>query len=159
MENAPRQMHMKGYVTTHDSIAGRSARDLEQALGFQIGSLNAGYHVYELSGAVALGEFEWKDRTSYSDGWHFDPTIQEYVQRPDELRAHLGKANGWDEAATDRKIEQFMRQQCLMLNQRSGPSRIVKIVARGKIAGFPDAPYRNIRQWKLTVPKLFALAK
>lgn len=159
MTNAqqPPVAFMKGYVTTYAAIAGSSLRDLEQRLGFQPGALADGYCIYALTSPVAADEFDWKDRTRYSDGWHYDPSIDEYVQRRDELRAHLGKSNSWDEAATDRQLERFMQEQQRRLNVRSGPDRIVKVRPKGLVANFPDSPFRNVPQWRLTVAKTFRL--
>ena len=147
----------KGYVTTYSAIAGKRPAELDAALGFAHGTLQAGFFVYALASPVANGEFVWRDRTHYSAGWHYDPTIREYVQRRDEFRAHLGKVHGYDEAATDRKIQQFMEQQRIALNTRSGPGRIVKVIPKHGPAGFPDSLLRNVPQWELTVYKSFLL--
>ena len=140
-------------------VAKRDRRDLERALGFNAGALKAGYSVYALISPIALGEFEWKDRTRYSDGWHFDPTIGEYVQRADELRAALGKQNNWQEDATDRQIKILMEKQRECLNVRSGPNRIVKVSAKQKVASYPDSPFFDVPQWRLTAPKAFVLLR
>ena len=68
--------YFSGYVTTYASVTGKSGFALEQVLGFYPGALGKGFLVYQLAEPVALGDFEWKDRTAYSDGWHFDPAIQ-----------------------------------------------------------------------------------
>lgn len=151
-------VYFKGYVTTYAAIAGKSIQELEKTLGFHIGSLNSGYKVFELSEPVFKNDFEWKDRTAYSDGWHWDPTINEYVQRWDEFRAHLGRANDYDEAATDSQLNQFMEEQLRLLNVRSGGGRIVKLVPGGRVPAFPDSPFRNVPQWKLTIVKRFSPA-
>jgi hypothetical protein len=148
---------MKGYVTTYAAIAGKSASELEQSLGFHPGALTSGYLVYALSSPVAVGEFEWKDRTKYSDGWHYDLSINEYVQRRDELRAHLGKSNNWDEVATDLQLARFMEEQRRRINVRAGSERIVKVKPKGTVANFPDSPFRSIPQWRLNVIKTFRL--
>lgn len=144
-----------GYVTTLASIQRRNAVQLEAALGFAPGSLAAGYVVYALADPVGAADFEWKDQTTYSDGWHFDPTIGEYVQRQDELRAHWGKRNDYSERATDAKLHEIMASHVRRLNVRHGPERIVKVLARGRISAFPDSPLRGIPQWKLRSRKSF----
>jgi hypothetical protein len=144
-----------GYVTTLDSVARRGSVELARALGFAPGALMGGYVVYALADPVALPDFEWKDRTSYSDGWHFDPRIGEYVQRQDELRAHWGKRSGYDESATDARLREIMAGHVRRLNVRHGPERIVKVLARGPVSAFPDSPLRGIPQWKLRVRKSF----
>jgi hypothetical protein len=149
------QERFPGYVTTLASISGRTADQLELALGLGAGSLAAGFYVFALAEPVGLGDFEWKDRTTYSDGWHFDSSIGEYVQRRDELRAHLGKLHSYNEASTDRKIRELMEVQLKRLNVRVGPQRIIKVLSKGRVATFPDSPHRNVPQWKLVVPKLF----
>lgn len=146
-----------GYVTTLASITGKTAPEIELSLGFGAGALAKGFYVYALADHVELADFEWKDRTTYSDGWHFDPSIDEYVQRQDELRAHLGKLNAYDEAATDAKILDLMRLQRRRLNVRSGPERIVKVLSKVDVKSYPDSPHRNVPQWKLRVRKAFTL--
>jgi hypothetical protein len=146
---------LAGYVTTMASIVGRTAPELERSLGFGDGSLADGFLVYALDDPVAVDDFEWKDRTTYSDGWHYDWTIDEYVQRRDELRAHLGKQHDYDEAKTDAELLAFMRAQADRLNVRAGPERIVKVLAKGRIADFPDSRLRNVPQWRLRVDKAF----
>jgi len=113
--------------------------------------------IYALVAPVAIGEFEWKDRTRYSDGWHYDPSINEYVQRRDELRAHLGRLNSWDEAATDRQLDQFMEQQRGRLNVRGGPDYIRQGETKRAGRAFPDYSFRNVAQWQLAVVKAFRL--
>jgi hypothetical protein len=144
-----------GYVTTLASITRRSPMQLEQVLGFAPGSLAAGYVVYALSDPIGFSDFEWKDQTAYSDGWHFDPSIGEYVQRQDELRAHWGKHKNYDESATDAKLREIMAGQLRRLNVRHGTERIIKVVPKGTIPAFPDSPVRGIPQWKLRARKTF----
>jgi hypothetical protein len=96
-----------GYVTTFDSVARRTPAELERILRFAPGSLASGYSIYALVDPIGLDDFEWKDQTAYSDGWHFDPGINEYVQRRDELRALWGKAYAYDEARTDAKLTEI----------------------------------------------------
>jgi hypothetical protein len=145
----------KGYVTTQAAITGRNATEIEIALGFGPGSLADGFYVFALAEPIEVKDFEWKDRTMYSDGWHYDPSIGEYVQRRDELRAHLGKLNSYNEAVTDGKIVDIMQGQVQRLNVRSGPERIVKVVPKGRVSSFPDSPHRNVPQWELRFPKSF----
>jgi hypothetical protein len=152
-----RFVFLRGYVTTYAAVAGRSSTVLERALGLGPGSLRAGYAVYELSAYVYSKEFEWKDRTMFSDGWHEDPSINEYVQRFDELRAHYGKRNNWSETATDAQLRRFLALQQSRLNVRVGASRIVKVVTTAPVLSFPDSPLRDIPQWRLTVRKPFRL--
>lgn len=152
---------MDGYVTTHAAIAGKNVRDLEQALGFLPGALTKGYRVYELISPVTMDEFEWKDRTRYSGGWHYDPPSNEYIQRHDQLRFHLAKSNGWNEAAADAQLKRFMEEHCVRLNVRTGPERIVKVDPLVKVQqgfdSYPDSPYLDIPQWRLKVAKTFSL--
>jgi hypothetical protein len=161
------RIHTMGYVTTLAAIQGRSPADVEQRLGFGPGSLKSGYDIYALVAPVLLKEFEWKDQTAYSDGWHFDASVKPFndrgdptvygVQRRDELRAHLGKLHNYNEAAVDRALDAIMRVQLAKLNVRVGSERIVKVVSRSKVPTFPSSPFRNIPQWRLTVEKLFVL--
>lgn len=146
---------LQGYVTTLTSITGRVSSEVEKSLGFAPGSLCGGYRVYVLIDQVARDDFEWKDRTRYSDGWHFDPEIREYVQRRDELRANLGKRLGYDEQAADATLREFMTRQVQRLNVRSGPERIVKVVPAGPIGAFPDSPLPGVPQWRLLFKKRF----
>jgi hypothetical protein len=156
---------LKGYVTTLSSVTGRSETELEERLGFNRGSLGGGYYIYALAAPVSLTDFEWKDQTAYSDGWHFDPSITPFkaqgdatvygVQRQDELRAHLGKIHDYDEAATDRAIDDIMRIQVAKLNVRIGNERIVKVISKSPVSGFPASPFRRVPQWNLKVLKAF----
>jgi hypothetical protein len=146
---------LAGYVTTFGSIARRSSAQLDQALGFAPGSLAAGYVVYALTDPIGPADFEWKDQTAYSDGWHFDRNIGEYVQRKDELRAHWGKQTSYDESATDAKLREITASHVNRLNVRHGPDRIVKVVPTRSVSSFPDSPLHGIPQWKLRVRKAF----
>lgn len=156
-------MQKKGYVTTFQSIAGKSPTELERTLGFSAGALQGGYDVFALKSPVSIDEFDWRDRTRYSAGWHADPTIKFgsnpstvwLVQRRDELRAALGKLNNYDERATDAAITRMLTVELGKLNVRSGPGRIVKVEPRQRPAGYPDSPYRDIPQWELKVLKDF----
>jgi hypothetical protein len=155
----------KGYVTTAGSIGGKSNVELARALGFAPGSLNSGYEIYRLVEPVYVNEFDWRDRTRYSAGWHIDPTIRFgsdpnarwAVQRRDELRAALGKQNNYNEKLTDAAIERILGAELQKLNVRSGPGAIVKLRPKNMPSGFPDSPYRNIPQWELKVSKSFKL--
>ena len=147
-----------GYVTTWSAIAGKGAEALEEALGFAPASLSAGFAVYTLLEPVRAEEFEWKDRTAYSNGWHYDASIAEYVQRRDELRAHFGRRTGWDEVASDEQLTLFMDRQLRRLNVRVGSERIVKLRPLMAVSHYPDSPLRRVPQWRLTKPKHFVLA-
>jgi hypothetical protein len=148
-------VQLKGYVTTHRSVAGRSHAELANVLGLAPGALNNGYRVYQLDDYVGPGDFEWKDRTRYSDGWHFDRAIAEYVQRADELRAHLGKRHAYNESVVDHELAVFWVDQLLKLRVRSGPDRIIKVVPDDEGSAYPDSELRNIPQWKLKNRKQF----
>ncbi len=146
---------LKGYVTTYASVAGRNHVELANVLGLGRGALNNGYKLYQLVESVGSGDFEWKDRTRYSDGWHFNPAIDEYVQRVDELRAHLGKHHGYNESVVDSQLSMFRLDHLHKLNVRSGPERIVKVVPNDRGIDYPDSEFRDIPQWKLKNPKQF----
>ena len=155
----------KGYVTTLGSVSGKSDAELASALGFNAGSLRAGYEIYRLVDPVFINEFDWRDRTRYSAGWHIDPTIrfgsspnvQWGVQRRDELRAALGKQYNYNERLTDLAIERILSAELVKLNVRAGPGTIVKVRPKNSPSDFPDSPYRNIPQWELKVYKSFIL--
>jgi hypothetical protein len=154
METTSRQQ-LNGYVTTYSAVAGRSHAELEDVLGFAPGAFSNGLRAYQLSEPIGPNDFEWKDRTRYSGGWHFDPSITEYVQRADELRAHLGKQRGYEEVVVDRELAAFQLAQLKRLNVRSGPDRIVKVVPNGKANSYPNSEFRNIPQWRLKSDKQF----
>ncbi len=164
-QTLPQAPFFKGYVTVLAAVEHKSKTELERALGFNTNALRQGYRLYALMGLVGLNEFEWKDRTRYSDGWHADPTIKLSstedlvwsVQRQDELRAALGKQHGYDEKATDRAISDIMAKQLAKLNVRVGPDRIVKVVLNSPPTAYPDAEFRNVPQWRLKTPKPFTL--
>jgi hypothetical protein len=149
------ELSMKGYVTIYKAVTGLGHAELEHVLGFDPGTLGNGYRVYQLAEFVGPNDFEWKDRTKYSGGWHFDFSTGEFVQRFDELRAHLGKTNEYNEVVVDKKLEQFHASQVNRLNVRSGPERIIKIVPYIISKVFPDSPFGNIPQWRLTKEKTF----
>ena len=144
-----------GYVTTMESIAGKNSRDLERSLGYAASSLATGFYVYALLDVVGIADFEWKDQTVYSGGWHWDPTISEYVQRGDELRAQLGKLNQYDEAKTDQAIRLVMLRQVERLNVRVGPKRIVKVFPKQEVLKYPPANFYSIPQLCLLHRKSF----
>jgi hypothetical protein len=146
---------MKGYVTIFDAVVGRSAIELEQVLGFYPGSLMSGYQIYGLSAPVCVGEFRWKDKTMFSGGWGNDASINESVQRDDELRFELWKASSWNETISEGQLKLFMASQCDLLNVRFGGSRIVKVVPLGVVLEYRDSEFNDVPQWELTVPKLF----
>ena len=156
----------KGYVTTLESILGKTDCELEQSLGFSSGRLKHGYKVYALSDKVYTGEFIWRDKTRYSAGWHGDPSIKFgsdpnlvwCAQRWDELRAALGRKLNYDESAVDREMAQIMERSLIDLNVRTGARKIVKVVPEEKEPdGYPDAESGNVPQWELVVRKHFTL--
>ena len=159
MNPSPRgtEKSFSGYVTTFSAIDGKSVSEVERSLGFNPGALRDGYLVYELLSPVELADFEWKDRTTYSGGWHLDRSINEYVQRGDELRSHFGKHTNYDEPATDALLQRVMENQRRRLNIRDGADRIIKVIPKGRISSFPDASLRNLPQWELKAgsPKKF----
>ncbi|MEP6766369.1 MAG: hypothetical protein ABJB66_18800 [Gemmatimonadaceae bacterium] len=145
-----------GYVTTYKSVAHRGESVLEQTLGFNFGALRKGYSVYELKSRIELPDFSWKDRTVYSDGWHWDSSIDEFVRREDEFRADLLVSTASD-AISDGRIRIFMEAQRELLNVRLGENRIVKLVPKSHVFDYPDAKVDNVPQWKLLKRKLFRL--
>lgn len=160
-----RTVYLKGYVTRLSALTGKSSFELERALGFNGGALRQGYAIYELAGLVAPGEFEWKDRTRYADGWRGDPRIELepdsnvvwLVRREDELRAAYGKRHGYDERATDRALAEMMARELAKLNVRTGPDRIVKLAPNAAPTAFPESELRDVPQWRLMVLKPFRL--
>ena len=152
-------LKLAGYVTTLGSIAGRPSEELEDVLGFNRGALKAGYRVYRLAELIAPGDFEWKDRTRYADGWHYDSTIGEYVQRQDERRWSFRKRSDYDGNKGDAEFDGFIREQRRLLNVRTGWAQIVKVVPNVRPTGFPDSEARNVPQWYIDRkrPKAFTL--
>ena len=146
---------LDGYVTVMQAIAGKSAVEIENALGFSPGALKNGFYVLALDAPIVAAEVEWKDRTMYSDGWHFDRTIGEYVQRQDELRAHLGRLNNYDESKTDANLGELLQRHVERLNVRDGPDKIVKVIPKSKPIEYPDSDSRSTPQWRLRVRKPF----
>jgi hypothetical protein len=149
----------RGYVTMLQSLLNKPTDKLENILGFGAGTLELGYYVYQLVGEVTLADFDWKDRTTYSDGWHFDSWVGEYVQRQDELRAHLGSKLRYNEQAVDSRLALFKMEQRDRLNVRTGPKRIVKVIPKDRATEFPDSTDRSTPQWRLKVEKEFALLR
>jgi len=150
---------MDGYVTTLESILGKTIYELEEALGFSHGTLKDGYQVYALTETVSSDEFYWRDKTRYSDGWHADPSIEFgsdpnvvwQAQRQDELRAALGRKFNYDEKTVDTAIDEIMQRSLAELNQRTGPCRIVKVCPadRNVKRSFPNARSGNVPQWQI----------
>ncbi len=163
MTNRSRFLHelMKGYVTTAASISGKSASQVEDALGFQPGALDSGFVVFALIGYIQRNDFIWKDQTRYSGGWHLDRSIGYYVQRNDELRAYYlveakPKLNEVVDVLVDRKLNELKDEQARRLNVRIGPGRIMKVCPnRAHGRSFPDSRQRGIPQWELCVLKAF----
>jgi len=155
---SPSTVRLNGYVTIHSALTGRSHAELEDVLGFAPGTLSTGFRLYQLAEPVGPNDFAWKDRTRYSDGWHFDASIGEYVQRADELRAHLGKRLNYDDAVVDREVAAFQVAQVRKLNVRSGPGRIVKILPNARPGSYPDSTFSDIPQWRLIHKKLFVFS-
>ena len=158
---------MKGYVTTLESVLGKTDYELEDTLGYRHGSLKHGFKLYILAQTVSAGEFTWRDRTRYSAGWHRDPSIKFGddpnvvwgVQRQDELRAALGRKLNYDEIAVDLEIDKLRQEDLLALNMRTGPRKIVKVRPLKTLGrdDYPDSILGNIPQWELTVYKQFSL--
>jgi len=138
---------MKGYVTTLQSVLGKTDYELEDSLGYRHGSLKPGFEIYALAQTVNIGEFVWRDKTRYSAGWHGDPSIKFGddpnvvwgVQRQDELRAALGRKLNYDEKTVDLEIDKLRHLKKLGTDD------------------YPDSISGNIPQWELTVPKQFSL--
>ena len=84
---------MKGYVTTLESILGKTNYELERSLGFNEESLKPGFELYALTEAVYEGEFIWRDKTRYSGGWHADASIRRPSAYPD---APSGNIPQWE---------------------------------------------------------------
>ena len=148
---------LDGYVTTFRSIWAQNSVQLEKSLGFAPGALASGYLVYALDEPIELKDFEWKDQTTYSDGWHLDRTIGEYVQRADELRWGVHKRNHFVEPATENELRTIMTRHVMRLNVRDGSERIVKVQAKEKVLAYPNSRLRGVPQWKLCSPKRFVL--
>jgi hypothetical protein len=148
-------IEMSGYVTVLSSVTGLGHAALGDALGFAVGTLSSGYRVYQLAAPIGPNDFEWKDRTRYSDGWRGDATLGFKVRRIDELRAQFGKQHRYDEAAVDRRLAAFHAAQLEKLNVRSGPDRIVKIVSNVKASSYPDSGTPDVPQWELKSMKRF----
>lgn len=159
------QEFFKGYVTQLSFVQDKSAAYLEAALGYNRGALASGYKVFALQNVVRSDEFEWKDRTRYSDGWHADPSIRLgqnektvwSVQRADELRYALYKRHGYNERAASQEMDSIMSRELVKLNVRSGPNRIVKLRPNSHPSSYPESEFRSIPQWRLTVQKEFVL--
>jgi hypothetical protein len=158
-------LKMTGYVTTVESIRGRTNFELEQALGFGEGTLAPGFDVYRLVEPVYKGDFVWRDKTRYSAGWHADPSVKFgpdssvvwCVQRQDELRWALAKRHNFDDHAIDVEVQTIMLTSLDELNQRSGPKMIVKVKPRVPRGLYPNARAGNIPQWELVKEKQFSI--
>jgi hypothetical protein len=65
--------------------------------------------------------------------------------------------HGYNDSVVDKEIDRIMRMQLTKLNIRVGNERIVKVRPKFPGAVFPPSSFRNIPQWRLTVPKRFLL--
>jgi hypothetical protein len=52
-------------------------------------------------------------------------------------------------------IDDIMRVQVAKLNVRIGDERIVKVISKSPVSGFPASPFRRVPQWNLKVLKAF----
>jgi hypothetical protein len=150
---------MSGCVTVWSAIAGKSPEMIERVLGYNHFTLRGGFRVYRLAEMVAPNDFEWLDTTRHSAGWHYDPEINEYVQRQDEQRWDLFAQSNYDTDHGDRAFNGFMGQEQQKLNVRTGWAQIVKVVPKGRATGFPDSEIPHIPQWRISArrPKSFVL--
>ncbi len=164
---------LKGYVTTYESIAGKSRSEIENRLGFSSGSLQSGYAIYALAEPVAKGDFGWRDTTAYSAGMAVDPDTEQngvvyQVPRLDTVRYNDAVRRGYGQSTTPGELDKISRDNdgamarllndaLRRLNFRTGNQRIVKISAAARPSGYPDSPYRDIPQWELLKPKRFNL--
>ncbi len=164
---------LKGYVTTYESIAGKSRSEIENRLGFTSGSLQSGYAIYTLAEPVAKGDFGWRDTTAYSAGMAVDPDTEQngvvyQVPRLDTVRYNDAVRRGYGQSTTPGELDKISRDNdgamarllndaLRRLNFRTGNQRIVKISAAARPSGYPDSPYRDVPQWELLKPKRFNL--
>lgn len=157
MGNKPWQKvgRMGGYVTQWSALKYLSITKLEAALGFNPGALKYGYAVYGLADKVGIDDFEWRDRTRYSGGWHADRTIEFgtaglvwSVQRIDELRAALGKKLNYSESAVDEELKKIKMRWLTEMNTCFGDKQIVKVLSVARIGSFPDSPMLGVPQWE-----------
>jgi hypothetical protein len=156
---------MNGYVTTFDSVLGKTDFELERDLGYNRGALAGGFEIYALSEQVSRGDFYWRDKTRYSAGMHGDPSVKFgsdpdvvwLIPRQDELRAALGKKYNYDERTVDAAIGEILDESLKLLNQRTGLKKIVKVRPLTRPTSYPNAESGNIPQWELKKEKQFTL--
>ena len=149
----------KGYVTTLDSVTGKTSGELERVLGFSRGSLSKGYHLYFMRQHVGPYDFRWQGTTRHSGGWVLEEVgeidgepIYEYIQVSDQVRAKMNRhAENW-------AYDNLLALEQVKLNVRQGWKRIVKVVPKLRPDAYPDSPVNNIPQWEIMLPKEFYCA-
>ena len=161
------QSGLTGYVTQLEHIVAKNARDLAIDLGYTASALSDGYSLYLLQQHIGMADFRWKDRSRFSAGWSIDwidveskgRKVREYfyVDRYDQLRHALDRKSS---LPTDWEIDEFMCMQQVLLNVRSGPRRIAKVIPKKRLgpSDYPDAPGNGVPQWEIIVPKQFVCA-
>lgn len=170
------QSGLTGYVTQLEHITGKNARDLAISLGYTPSALSEGYGLYFLLQHVGMADFRWKDKSRFSDGWALEPleierngkivTEYVYVNRYDQLRHARDVRNfkkrlsGQASLPDDWEIDEFMCIQQAMLNIRTGPRRIAKVIPKKRLGpnDYPDAPGNGVPQWEIVTEKQFVCA-
>ena len=113
---------MRGDITTNAWVGARSARALEQGLGFGSGRLSAGWWILVLKQKLASPDFKFSGTTLRSGGRYGLPAANSH---DDKLRPRID-AEMLREYGAD-GVEQ-LKKKFLARAAYEGPDRIVKIV-------------------------------
>jgi len=170
------QSGLTGYVTQLEHLTGKGTHDLAVSLGYTPLALSEGYALYFLVQSVGMADFRWKDRSRYSAGWAIELVEYEwkgkvvkeyvYVDRYDQLRHAKDirnfrkRVNGYPCLPDDVEVDEFMCIQQVILNVRTGPRRIAKVVPKKRLGlgDYPDAPGNGVPQWEIITNKQFVCA-
>jgi len=151
-----KEIWWNGCITDLRPLIGKSNVELEDALGFSRGAFGSGYWLYRLAEPLSLDDFDWLDRTKFSDGWQWRNLwtgrgwIYEAVPRKDLLRALFGKKLNYNEEAVDRALLKFKVGELEKINIGCAIGKIVKIFPKNRNGiSYPDSEYWNIPQWKI----------
>lgn len=113
---------VKGDITSNNWVAARSARALEQNLGYGTGRLSAGWWILLLKQKLTPDDFKFSGTTLRSGGRYGLPADD---PEADRARTHVYEKLQEDYGAA--QVEK-MKQRFLASAQYQGPERLVKII-------------------------------
>lgn len=135
----------KGYVGLLISYLGKSADELDDAIGYQPGTLSSGYALGLLCESVGPREYLLRGYTHASGGKYSG----------DDKTTHTNLRNSLKTNPHDKKVwDRILESGAAMLSGKTG-EKIVKAFPNRQSESYPAG--RGIPQWELTVPKRFLI--